>query len=228
MSRGDVIRGSHGRLYMMTTASSAIDTQFRIAELEERSQRQTLAMACSLISLIDLRDRYTGGHSARVAKYVRAIAVQLGLADDEAERIVLAASLHDIGKIGVPDHILLKPGKLDDEEFGWIKKHPEWGWIALRNVDGFHYASQLVLHHHERLDGNGYPGGLKGSEIPLGSRLIAVADSYDALTTNRPYRTARTEFEAIQELQRCAGTQFDPPVVNAFCAWRAAASKGAA
>lgn len=203
---------------MMTTASISLDTQFRIAELEERSQRQTLAMACSLISLIDLRDRYTGGHSARVANYVRAAAVQLGLSDEESERIVLAASLHDIGKIGVPDHVLLKPGKLEDEEFGWIKKHPEWSWMALRNVDGFHYASLLVLHHHERLDGGGYPGGLEGAEIPLGSRLITVADSYDALTTNRPYRTARSRFEAVQELLRCAGTQFDPQVVNAFCA----------
>jgi HD-GYP domain-containing protein (c-di-GMP phosphodiesterase class II) len=189
---------------------------FRIAELEDRAAQQTLAMACTLVSLIDLRDRYTGGHSSRVAGYCRDIAVRLGIPAEETEEIVLAASLHDIGKIGVPDGVLLKPGKLDDEEFGWIRKHPEWGWAALRNVDDFHYAALMVLHHHERWDGNGYPGNLKGAEIPLGSRIIAIADSYDALTTDRPYRRARTQTEAIQEIVRCAGTQFDTDVVQAF------------
>jgi HD-GYP domain-containing protein (c-di-GMP phosphodiesterase class II) len=194
------------------------DTHYRIAELEERSQQQTLAMATSLVSLIDLRDRYTGGHSQRVAKYVRGIAMQMCLPDDETEMIVFAASLHDIGKIGVPDHILLKPGALTDDEFEWIRKHPEWGWMAIRNVDGFQEAALLILHHHERLDGRGYPSRLRGNEIPLGSRIIAVADSYDALTTNRPYRTARTRVEALNELLRCRHTQFDAEVVNAFSA----------
>src|SRR5690242_17564523 len=113
-----------------------IDTQYQINLLEDRYRQQTLAMACSLISLIDLRDRYTGGHSERVANYVRDIAVQMCLPEDETEEIVLAASLHDIGKIGVPDHVLLKEGKLTDEEFEWIRKHPEWGWMAVRNVEG--------------------------------------------------------------------------------------------
>jgi HD-GYP domain-containing protein (c-di-GMP phosphodiesterase class II) len=194
------------------------ETHYRIAELEERSQQQTLAMATSLVSLIDLRDRYTGGHSQRVAKYVRGIAMQMCLPDDETEMIVFAASLHDIGKIGVPDHILLKPGALTDDEFEWIRKHPEWGWMAVRNVDGFQEAALLILHHHERLDGKGYPSRLRGNEIPLGSRIIAVADSYDALTTNRPYRTARTRIEALNELLRCRHIQFDADVVDAFVA----------
>jgi HD-GYP domain-containing protein (c-di-GMP phosphodiesterase class II) len=198
--------------------ANLIDTQFRIAQLEEEYKQQTLAMACSLISLIDLRDRYTGGHSARVANYVRGITVQMGIAENEAENIVLAASLHDIGKIGVPDHVLLKPGKLTEEEFEWIRKHPEFGWMAVRNVEGFQDAALLLLHHHERLDGKGYPGGLKGSAIPLGARMIAVADSFDALTTNRPYRAGRSADEALHEIRRCAGPQFDPEVVNAFCA----------
>src|SRR3954463_10499795 len=116
-----------------TTANAPHETQYRIAELEERFQQQTLAMATSLVSLIDLRDRYTGGHSERVANYVRNIAVQMCLPDEETEEIVLAASLHDIGKIGVPDHVLLKEGKLTDEEFAWIRRHPEWGWMAVRN-----------------------------------------------------------------------------------------------
>jgi HD-GYP domain-containing protein (c-di-GMP phosphodiesterase class II) len=192
------------------------EMHYRIAELEEQFQQQTLAMATSLVSLIDLRDRYTGGHSQRVAKYVRSIAMHMGLTDEETEKVVFAASLHDIGKIGVPDHILLKPGSLTDEEFGWIKKHPEWGWMAVRNVNGFQDAALLILHHHERLDGRGYPSGLCGVEIPLGSRIIAVADSYDALTTNRPYRTARTRIEAINELVRCRDIQFDSEVVEAF------------
>ena len=195
------------------------ESQYRIAELEDRFQRQTLAMATSLVSLIDLRDRYTGGHSQRVANYVRGIGMQMCLPDDQIETIVFSASLHDIGKIGVPDHILLKPGTLDDEEFAWIRKHPEWGWIAIRNVDGFQEAALLILHHHERLDGAGYPSRLKGNEIPLGARMIAVADSYDALTTNRPYRTARTRVEALNELFRCSNTQFDPQVLNAFAAY---------
>jgi HD-GYP domain-containing protein (c-di-GMP phosphodiesterase class II) len=194
------------------------DTNYRLALLEQQFQQQTLAMATSLVSLIDLRDRYTGGHSARVAGYVRRIAVQMCLPDDATETMVFAASLHDIGKIGVPDQILLKPGALIDMEFAWIRKHPEWGWMALRNVDGFKEAALLVLHHHERLDGNGYPGRLKGIEIPLGSRLISVADAYDALTTDRPYRTARIRNEALLELHRCSGTQFDPEVLNAFSA----------
>jgi HD-GYP domain-containing protein (c-di-GMP phosphodiesterase class II) len=199
--------------------NNAHETQYRIAELEDRFQQQTLGMATSLVSLIDLRDRYTGGHSERVAKYVRGIGIEMGLPDDETEMIVFAASLHDIGKIGVPDHVLLKPGKLTDSEFEWIRKHPEWGWMAVRNVDGFHEAALLILHHHERLDGAGYPGRLRGMEIPLGSRIIAVADSYDALTTDRPYRDARTRDEALTELFACQTTQFDTRVLQAFCAF---------
>jgi HD-GYP domain-containing protein (c-di-GMP phosphodiesterase class II) len=194
-----------------------IDNGFRIAELEDRASQQTLAMACTLISLIDLRDSYTGGHSSRVAGYSRQVSVQMGLRHEEVEQVVLAASLHDIGKIGVPDHVLLKQGKLTDEEFEWIRKHPEFGWAAVRNVDGFQYASLLILHHHERWTGGGYPGNLKGNDIPLGSRIISVADTYDALTTNRPYRSARTHEEAMKEIVRCSGTQFNPEVVQAFC-----------
>jgi HD-GYP domain-containing protein (c-di-GMP phosphodiesterase class II) len=200
----------------MNTATVPNETEYRIAELEERFGQQTLAMATSLVSLIDLRDRYTGGHSERVASYVRSIGLEMCLSDEEIDTIVFAASLHDIGKIGVPDHVLLKPGKLTDDEFGWIKKHPEWGWMAVRNVDGFQLPALLILHHHERMDGNGYPSRLRGSEIPLGSRIIAVADSYDALTTTRPYRTGRNREEAIAELLRCRDTQFDTEVVHAF------------
>jgi HD-GYP domain-containing protein (c-di-GMP phosphodiesterase class II) len=200
----------------MNAVIERMDNSFRVAELEDRAAQQTLAMATSLISLIDLRDRYTGGHSSRVAGYCRKIAIRLGLEHEETERIVLAAALHDIGKIGVPDSVLLKQGSLTDEEFEWIRKHPEFGWMAVRNVDGFQDASLMVLHHHERWDGNGYPGNLRAQDIPLGAAIITVADSFDALTTDRPYRKGRSPSDAMYEISRCSGTQFSPDVVHAF------------
>jgi len=190
--------------------------QHNVLQVEERFPPQTVAMAKSFVSLIGLRDHYTASHSARVANYVRAIAIELDLSEEDRETAVFAASLHDIGKIGIPDQILLKPGKLSDDEFAWIQKCPEWGWMTLRHLDGFQEAALLVLHQCERMDGTGYPRKLKGEEIPLGSRIITVADSFDALTTNRPYRTAFTREDALDELTRCAGTQFDPDVVDAF------------
>ena len=190
--------------------------RYRFMEMEDRYRKQALAMACALVSLVDLRDAYTGSHSSRVAGYVRATGLRMGLPDAQLDNVVMAALLHDIGKIGVPDHVLLKPGRLTEEEFGHIRKHPELGWMALKNIGDFKAVSLMVLHHHERMDGAGYPGGLKGSAIPLGSRIIAVADSYDALTTNRPYRSARTKQQAVDELLRCVDTQFDARVLNAF------------
>jgi HD-GYP domain-containing protein (c-di-GMP phosphodiesterase class II) len=185
-------------------------------QLPERFPHQTLAVVNSMVSLLGFRDKYTNSHSARVANYVRAIATQLGLSTKDTETAVCAALLHDIGKIGVSDQILLKPDKLSEEESAWIRICPEWGWLTLRDCDGFQEAALFILHQHERVDGFGYPKGLKGEEIPLGSRIIAVADSYDALTTDRPYRPARTQAAALAELTRCSGTQFDAEVVAAF------------
>jgi len=196
--------------------STEQDFRFHFQQMEDRYRKQVLAMACTLVSLVDLRDFYTGGHSRRVASYARAIGVHLGLADTDLDKVVMAALLHDIGKIGVPDHVLLKQGKLTDDEFGQIKRHPELGWMALKNIEDFKSVSLIVLHHHERMDGGGYPGGLQGNAIPLGARIISVADSYDALTTNRPYRTARTQQQAVEELLACEKTQFDSRVLAAF------------
>src|SRR5437867_13303701 len=198
------------------TAEELETLRYRFMEMEDRYRKQALAMACALVSLVQLRDGDTGGNSGRVASYARAIGLRLVLQDAQLDNVVMGALLHDIGKIGVPDHVLLKRGRLTDEEFAHIKKHPELGWMALKNIEDFKPISLIVLHHHERMDGVGYPGGLKGNAIPLGSRIIAVADSYDALTTDRPYRTARTKQQAIDELLRCVDVQFDSRVLAAF------------
>jgi len=189
---------------------------YRLSEQEDKFRDQILSVASTLVSLVDLRDSYTGGHSTRVAAYTRNIGVALDLDDKTLETMVLAASLHDIGKIGVPDHVLLKTGKLTDEEFEYIRKHSEFGWMVLRNLNGMEEASLILLHHHERFGGGGYPGNLCGDDIPLGARIIAVADTYDALTTDRPYRKAREHQDAVREIQRHIDTQFDRLVVDAF------------
>jgi HD-GYP domain-containing protein (c-di-GMP phosphodiesterase class II) len=190
--------------------------RLRFMQMEDRYRKQALAMGCALVSLVDMRDAYTGSHSSRVATYARATGVRLGLAATELDQIVMASLLHDIGKIGVPDYVLLKQAELGPGEVVQVKKHPELGWMALKNIEDFKSIGLIVLHHHERMDGTGYPAGLKGDEIPLGSRIIAVADSYDALTTNRPYRTARTKQQAFEELLRCSNSQFDSSVLDAF------------
>jgi len=207
----------------MTTATLAsmsamlpASARFQILDLEDKYRNLALALATTLVSLVDLRDSYTGGHSTRVASYSRMTAAQLGLSDPEVERITLAASLHDVGKIGVPDHILLKEGRLTDEEMEHMRRHSEYGWTVLRSFNGFEEASLMLLHHHERVDGNGYPGGLKGADIPLGARIIAIGDTYDALTTNRPYRNGRSHEDAVKEILRCSGSQHDSMVVDAF------------
>ena len=187
-----------------------------IIQIQDPIPEQILAMAKTLVSMIGFRDHYTASHSARVARYVRNIATQLVLPDTETETLVSAASLHDIGKAGISDQILLKPGKLTAEELVWMQKYPEWGWMTLSQVEGFQRAALLVLHQREKIDGSGYPKGLRGEEIPLGSRIISVADCFDALTSDRPYRNALSREAALEELMRCSGTQFDPEVVNAF------------
>jgi HD-GYP domain-containing protein (c-di-GMP phosphodiesterase class II) len=144
------------------------------------------------------------------------IATELGLSDLDIERVTLAASLHDVGKVGVPDHILLKQGKLSDVEMEHMKRHSEFGWTVLRSFEGFEEASLMILHHHERMDGNGYPGQLRGTDIPMGARIIAVCDTYDALTTTRPYRNGRPHEDAVREIVRWSGLQHDSLVVDAF------------
>ena len=170
----------------------------------------------ALVNSIDAKDPYTCGHSDRVAQMARRLARELQFSDAECEQIYMTGLLHDIGKIGVPDEVLLKPGKLTDEEFALIKKHPKIGHAIFQDVSRLSYALPGVLHHHESYDGRGYPAGLAGDQIPLPGRLVAVVDSYDAMTSNRPYRAGMPTARAEEVLRGGAGQQWDPLIVQAF------------
>jgi putative nucleotidyltransferase with HDIG domain len=177
---------------------------------------QTIAAVESMADVVDRRDPYTFQHSQSVAEHAVRTARQLRLPDREVELIRLAARVHDLGKIAVPDEVLHKKGRLSDSEFELMKKHPETGVEILAKFPEYGRGRELVLAHHERLDGLGYPRGLVGSAIALGARVIAVADSWDAMTSNRPYRAALDPEIALAELLRGRGTQWDPAVVDAF------------
>ena len=170
----------------------------------------------SLTSAVDAKDPYTCGHSERVALISRMIARNAGLPETLCERIYMAGLLHDVGKIGVPEAVLQKAGKLDNDEFALMKKHPEIGARILRDVKQIEDVIPGVLHHHERYDGKGYPTGLAGEQIPLMGRIICLADSFDAMTSSRTYRKALPLEVALTEIRRCAGTQFDPQLTDAF------------
>ncbi|WP_299093309.1 HD-GYP domain-containing protein [uncultured Metabacillus sp.] len=169
--------------------------------------------------ILDARDPYTAGHSERVAKYSIWIAKKLSLDDNACSELYKAALLHDIGKIGIPDQILLKPDRLTEEEFEIIKQHPRIGASILSNMEpkaSMVYAIQTVRSHHERMNGTGYPDQLKGDDIPLFARIVAVTDSFDAMTTPRSYSTQLSYREAAAELIRCKHTLFDAKIVDSF------------
>ncbi|MFH1135292.1 MAG: HD domain-containing phosphohydrolase [Pseudomonadota bacterium] len=175
-------------------------------------------MSESLGRAIDAKDPYTKNHSEEVAVAAQAVALAMGFSPQQADVIHIAGHLHDIGKIGVPDRVLAKTGPLTEEEWGLIKKHPGVGAAILAPVDAMARmrVPELVLCHHERFDGNGYPGRLSGRDIPLGSRIIGLADSLSAMLRRRPYRDEIGFEEACREIERCSGSQFDPEVVEAF------------
>jgi diguanylate cyclase (GGDEF)-like protein/putative nucleotidyltransferase with HDIG domain len=174
-----------------------------------------LKAAASLAHAVDERDAYTGRHSFVVAELAARVADLLGLDAEEVELVRLAGSLHDLGKLAIPEEILRKPGPLSESERLVLRRHPQIGYRMLRSL-GVEPVSTWVLHHHERWDGRGYPHGLGGEDIPLGSRILFVADAYDAMTSDRVYQTHLAHEDAVAELERCAGTQFDPQVVRVF------------
>jgi diguanylate cyclase (GGDEF)-like protein len=199
--------------------SAAIAEAQTPAEVERRVERQArLRAAENLIRVVDAKDEYTGAHSERVALLVESIARQLELDDEHVEQLKLAGRLHDLGKIAIPDRVLQKPSALTVHEERQLAHHPQLGASLLDGMD-IRPVDLWIKHHHEHWDGSGYPHGLAGEEIPFGSRLILVADAYDAITTDRSYREAATPDEAIVELRRNAGVQFDPSVVAALEAY---------
>ena len=160
----------------------------RIKQVEEQVSALRTSVICAFNQLLDLKDLNTGVHSTRLAEWGMRVGQELGLDESELQNLEVVALLHDIGKVGVPDSILKKPGKLDDEEYALMKKHPEYGWAVLRMLPGFERAALEILHHHESFDGKGYPAGLKETEIPIVSRIVTVIDAFDAMVSSRPYR----------------------------------------
>ncbi|MBS1723079.1 MAG: HD-GYP domain-containing protein [Armatimonadetes bacterium] len=197
-------------------------TEEQLAHLADMQKHQEdlaalyLSTIKSLALAIDAKDQYTHQHIIRVQKYAVAIAKEMGLTGNDLEAVNTGALLHDIGKLGVPEYVLLKPGKLTDEEFDKIKMHPEIGAAILEPVPFPYPVLPVVRHHHEKWDGTGYPDRLKGEEIPLSARIMAVADVYDALTSSRSYRNAWPHEQAFNTIVKDAGTHFDPVVVEAF------------
>jgi len=170
----------------------------------------------SLAYAIDAKDQYTQGHSQKVSAYAALLAEALGMSEGEVEEIRMGAILHDVGKVGIPEHILNKGGPLNPEEWDTMKTHVIFGGKLLEPMAPLERIRQMVLHHHEFFDGSGYPEGLAGQNIPLGARIITIADSYDTITSDRSYKKGRTAEEALAEVERCANNQFDPELVVAF------------
>jgi putative nucleotidyltransferase with HDIG domain len=170
----------------------------------------------ALTAAIEAKDKYTMGHSQRVEEYSSYIAKEMHLPPDRMDVLRYAALLHDIGKIGITEYVLNKPDRLSEDEFDLIRQHPLIGYKILENVDFLKNAVQVILSHHERFDGKGYPNKISNDAIPLEAQIMSVADAYDAMTSDRPYRKAKTVDEAASEIENMSGTQFSPKVVEAF------------
>ncbi len=190
----------------------SISKMLMLKDLSELFYKTVKSISCAL----DAKDSYTNGHSLRVTMYSLMLAKELNLDNRTMESIETAGLLHDIGKIGIPQSVLCKNGKLTDEEFAIMKSHPEKGEKIIMNIEKLKMVSNWLKSHHERWDGRGYPQGLAGEDIPLSARIIAIADTYDAMTSTRPYRKALSHEIAISEIQKCAGSQFDPKLAEKF------------
>jgi len=182
-------------------------------------RQQARAVLETLADIIDCRDPYTAEHSRRVAEYATGIAHQMGVSEDLCQIVQASARVHDLGKVTWRDNLLFKPGNLTAEEMGKVREHPVTGARIVEGLAHYQKGVPFIRHHHEWVDGSGYPDGLKGEEIPLGARILAVADAYDAMTSDRPYRKALSKDEALRRLVAGIGTQFDGDVVRAFLEW---------
>jgi HD-GYP domain-containing protein (c-di-GMP phosphodiesterase class II) len=194
------------------------------ARLYEEMRELFIGTVTSLANAIDAKSPWTKGHSERVMHLAVHIAQRMGLDEAGIERVRLGGLLHDIGKIGVVEALLEKPSSLSEEEFPPIRLHPEKGVAILAPIEQLRDVLPGILHHHERYDGNGYPAGLRGTDIPIEARIISVADAFDAMVSTRPYKQGLSVFEAIDGLRKCSGTQFDPEVVESLA--KHVASKG--
>lgn len=203
-------------LEMLETVANLVGTAIENALLFQEQRETFLGITTAFAEALEKRDTYTGGHTRRVRDYSLIIATEMKLSHKECEELKLSAILHDIGKIGVSDKILQKPGKLDQDEFLEMSLHPSCGADILSHVKSLSSMLAGVRHHHEKFDGSGYPDKIKNNEIPLIARIISVADAFDAMTSTRSYRTALPHNFAMQELIDCSGRQFDPDVVAAF------------
>lgn len=188
----------------------------RVKELEEQHLAYRNSVVCAFNQLLDLKDINTGVHSTRLAEWALRVARKMNIPEQGFYQVEVAALLHDVGKIGVPDAILKKNGPLTAEERALINRHSEYSWSILRLFPGLEEASLYALHHHESIDGRGYPAGLQGSDIPLVSRIICVIDAYDAMVSNRCYRVGLPHEEAVRRLLKSSGSQFDSEVVQSF------------
>jgi HD-GYP domain-containing protein (c-di-GMP phosphodiesterase class II) len=208
-----------GDVALLEEAAALLTTQAQNMHLLLQSNELFLGTLLAMSSAIDARDPYTQGHSERVARLAFELARILGLDDASCQEIYLAGILHDVGKIGIPDSVLLKAGRLTDSEFAMIRKHPEIGHRIVQRLGHLHFALPGILYHHERWDGKGYPHGLKGLSIPLMARIIAVADGFDAMTSCRPYRHAMRPDQAAAIIDKGSNKQWDAEVVACFNAW---------
>ncbi len=227
---GGMIGGAGlGSIYYRRLQKQLKKTNFQLNTIEQlynEVQRSSSTMDKNvihsieaLVRALEARDSYTRGHSDRVNRYSMVIGKLMGLSDRELSILHEASLLHDIGKIGVYDRILLKPGKLNDEERKLMDSHPELSQQILRSVPFLEEHIPIILHHHERFDGKGYPQGLAGTDIPLGARIVQVADTWDAMTSDRPYRRRLSVPMAVEELQKASRHQLDPDCVEAFLNW---------
>jgi putative nucleotidyltransferase with HDIG domain len=187
-----------------------------LIQAQERLRLGYFETLAGMAAALEARDAYTQGHSERVATFSVVLARELGMREEQVAAIRDAALLHDVGKIGIREDILNKPGRLTPQEFAHIQTHPEVGASILGKMEAVRHLVPAVLHHHERFDGKGYPHGLAGSSIPLEARIMSVADCFDAMTSKRPYRDGLPFEEAVETIRQCSGTQLDPTVVGAF------------